>query len=154
MGGKTLTLKTVTTSKPHYEKLRIASRLGKKTKIQIPTDMGRRWPHSRPGAHIVWLQQRVCRQEGLRQPGEESRGLRSPREEESSENVLTRQDVAKGHPNIAHEGMANRQSGNCALATSLSWLHVVPIHQGWGFRPRSGHIQESIHEWISKWNSK
>ena len=31
---------------------------------------------------------------------------------------------------------------------------VVPIHQGYGFDPQSGHIQESTDKWIHKWNNK
>ena len=30
----------------------------------------------------------------------------------------------------------------------------IPMHQGFGFNPPSGHIQESTHECIDKWNNK
>ena len=41
-----------------------------------------------------------------------------------------------------------------ALADSCIDQNVVPIHQGRGFRPWSGHVQESTSECRNKWNSK
>ena len=37
--------------------------------------------------------------------------------------------------------------------SSVGW-NIIPIHQGCGFDPRSGHIQESTNECIKKCDNK
>ena len=43
----------------------------------------------------------------------------------------------------------------CALTGMAQLVRGSPnIHKGWGFDPRSGHIQESTNECINNWNNK